>query len=396
MNQQQKIPERWNSKKLKDVVVFNNGKGHERNIVDNGKYVVVNSKYISSNQKVVKYSDLQLSPLFVNDVVMVMSDVPNGKAIAKCFLVDKDNTYTLNQRIGSFNSKEITSQFLFYILNRNRYFLSFDDGVNQTNLRKEDILDCHITFPNIPEQNRVVEVLETWDKYLEKLDQKIKIKKNIKKGLMQNLLTGKIRLKNFSDNWQKKRLGNISSMRSGGTPKSTTSQFYDGNIPWVSITDMTSNGKYIYKTNKNLTEEGLKNCSAVIFPKGTILYAMYASIGECSIAGIDISSSQAILGIQPKKEILHSLFLYYWLTSLKEKIKLQGQQGTQSNLNAGIVKNFELFLPSFAEQSAIADILMVVDKEIETLEKQREIIKNQKKYLLNNLITGQIRLPEFI
>ena len=80
--------------------------------------------------------------------------------------------------------------------------------------------------------------------------------------------------------------------------------------------------------------------------------------------------------------------------SIKEQIKLQGQQGTQSNLNAGMVKDFKFKLPNIKEQSAIVDIITVSDNEITELEKKLFIIKNQKKFLLNNLITGVIRTPE--
>jgi type I restriction enzyme S subunit len=121
---------------------------------------------------------------------------------------------------------------------------------------------------------------------------------------------------------------------------------------------------------------------------------MYASIGECSIAGVEMSSSQAILGITPDKEKLDSIFLYFYLCSIKEEIKLQGQQGTQSNLNAGMVRDFRLTLPSIEEQVNIVNILTIADDEIDELEKKLSLMKDQKRYLLNNLITGTIRTPE--
>ncbi len=137
---QKNIPSGWRMATLGEVASFRNGKGHEKNIIENGKYIVVNSKFVSSDGCVVKHSDQNLSPLVNDDVVMVMSDVPNGKAIAKCFLVNKNEKYTLNQRICAIKSDEISSLFLIRLLNRNKYFLQFDDGVGQTNLRKDDIL----------------------------------------------------------------------------------------------------------------------------------------------------------------------------------------------------------------------------------------------------------------
>ncbi|HBW8935034.1 TPA: restriction endonuclease subunit S, partial [Klebsiella pneumoniae] len=135
----------------------------------------------------------------------------------------------------------------------------------------------------------------------------------------------------------------------------------------------------------------LNSSSARIYPKNSVLYAMYASIGECSIAAVNLTSSQAILGIRPK-DCLNYEFLYFYLTSLKEKIKLQGQQGTQSNLNAGMVKEFELDLPSIREQQKIAAVLSAADAEISTLEKKLACLRDEKKALMQQLLTGKRRV----
>lgn len=127
---------------LNELVDFRNGKGHEKNVVQDGEYIVVNSKFISTDGEVKKFSDSQICPVYKNDILMVMSDLPNGRALAKCFLVEEDNKYTLNQRIGAFKVKRediINTRYLFYCLNRNFQLLKFDNGVDQTNLRKDDI-----------------------------------------------------------------------------------------------------------------------------------------------------------------------------------------------------------------------------------------------------------------
>lgn len=268
------------------------------------------------------------------------------------------------------------------------------NGVSVYGISKTAVAKLLLPIPSLAEQKRIVAVLETWDRATEKLVKKVEIKKEIKKGLMQDLLTGKTRLPGFKEGWKISRLGDVSKMLSGGTPKSTNPEYYGGDIPWVSIADMTEHGKYIYKTHKNLSKLGLENSAAKIYPKGTILYAMYASIGECSIAGVETSSSQAILGINPNKKDLDTFFLYFSLISMKEKVKLQGQQGTQSNLNAGMVRDFRLNLPTVVEQCAIAKILVAADGEIEELEQKLSLLGDQKKYLLNNLIAGVIRTPE--
>jgi len=152
-------------RKLRDIASFRNGKGHERDIVADGEYIVVNSKYISTDGAVKKYSNKQICPLYKNDILMVMSDLPNGRALAKCMQVDKNDKYTLNQRIGAFAIKtsDISTRFLLHVLNRNNQLLKYDNGVDQTNLRKDDILDIFIPVPSIEEQERIVTSLDTFN-----------------------------------------------------------------------------------------------------------------------------------------------------------------------------------------------------------------------------------------
>lgn len=154
-------------KQLRDISTFRNGKGHEKNIIGNGKYIVVNSKFISTQGQVKKYSDDQICPLYVNDILMVMSDLPNGKALAKCYLVEQDDVYTLNQRIGAFHvidESKICTKFLYYSLNRNSQLLAYDNGTDQTNLKKNDILDIMISIPSLEVQMSIVKILDLFYK----------------------------------------------------------------------------------------------------------------------------------------------------------------------------------------------------------------------------------------
>lgn len=151
---------------LRDLVDFQSGKGHEKDIVEQGKYIVVNSKFIASFGAVKKFSDKQNCPVEAGDILMVMSDLPNGRALAKCFLVDENDRYTLNQRIGAFRvtrSDIIKTKFLYYLLNRNRQLLRYDNGVDQTNLRKNEILNILIPVPSVDVQDYIVSVLDRFE-----------------------------------------------------------------------------------------------------------------------------------------------------------------------------------------------------------------------------------------
>lgn len=179
--------EEWKEKKLGDVSKFWNGKAHEQDVSENGKYVIVNSKFISSDGVVKKFTNKQISPLYKDDIAMVMSDIPKGKAISKCFLIDEEYKYTLNQRIGGIKSSKIVSGFLIRVINRNKYFLKFDNGVSQTNLRKEEILRCPVRFPELKEQKKIADFLGKIDEVIDLKQKEIIRTEEWKKGLMQGL-----------------------------------------------------------------------------------------------------------------------------------------------------------------------------------------------------------------
>ncbi len=179
----------WLEKTLDDVVNYENGKAHENDILESGQYIVVNSKFISTQGDVKKFTNKAFCLANIDDILMVLSDVPNGRAIAKCFFVDSDNLYTVNQRICRLSSKKgYVSQFLFYIINRNKYFLSFDDGIKQTNLRKIDVLDCPLLLPPTKEeQEKISNFIFSIDKLIDNQTKKVEALKEHKKGLMQQL-----------------------------------------------------------------------------------------------------------------------------------------------------------------------------------------------------------------
>ena len=161
-------------KTLEEVAHFANGKGHEKDISENGKFIVVNSKFISTDGLVAKYSDSQLCPLFKDDILLVMSDLPNGKALSKTFIVDEDERYTLNQRIGAITVKdksEMWPKFLHYYLDRTPQLLKHDNGVDQTNLRKGQILEVKVPILPLQKQEHIVSILDKFDKLTKSLSE---------------------------------------------------------------------------------------------------------------------------------------------------------------------------------------------------------------------------------
>lgn len=208
---------------------------------------------------------------------------------------------------------------------------------------------------------------------------------SLSKGLSEKLFSQKIRFKEFKDEWKLKSLGEIcEKAKSGGTPKSTIKEYYDGNIPFLSISDMTIQGKYLFSTERNISKEGLKNSASWIVPINSIIYSMYASVGFVSINKIELATSQAVLNLIPKTEINRE-YLYYYLVYFQKYVDKYITTGTQGNLNAETVKSFEIYLPTSKEQNAITQFLSVIDTQIKTEKKILEEYHSQKQYLLQNL-----------
>jgi restriction endonuclease S subunit len=181
---------------LGEVCEYVNGKAHEQCIDKEGRYIVINSKFISSDGEVFKRSDEALLLLHTGDIAMVLSDVPNGKALAKCFLVEDADTYTLNQRICLIRSNKFHTKFLFYQLNRNKHFLAFDNGENQTNMRLNQVLSCPLFLPPISEQEIIAARLDSIKEETQRLEaiyqQKLDALEALKKSLLHQAFTGNL------------------------------------------------------------------------------------------------------------------------------------------------------------------------------------------------------------
>ena len=159
------------------------------------------------------------------------------------------------------------------------------------------------------------------------------------------------------------KLEEIAKVSAGGTPKrSETSYWKNGNIPWVKISDIKS--KYVNLTEEFITEKGLNNSSAKLFPKGTILYTIFATLGECAILEIDAATNQAIAGINITTEKVLNDYLYYYLKSIKKKIINKGRGVAQNNINLKILKNIIVPVPDIETQKKIIKVLDITENVI--------------------------------
>ncbi|HEP1812829.1 TPA: restriction endonuclease subunit S, partial [Streptococcus suis] len=201
-------------------------------------------------------------------------------------------------------------------------------------------------FPSFPEQTAIGTFFSTLDRHITLHQRKLDTLKEQKKTYLKLLFPAKgqtkpaLRFQGFEDDWEEVKLGEVvEKSGSGGTPKSTNKAYYGGNIPFLSITDITQSGKYITNTEKTLTEIGLENSSAWKVPKGAISLAMYASVGKLAILKTDVATSQAFFNMVFSNEIVRD-YVYFIL----DKAQLFNEwlplisTGTQGNLNAQKLK----------------------------------------------------------
>lgn len=174
------------------------------------------------------------------------------------------------------------------------------------------------------------------------------------------------------------KLEDIARISAGGTPKRSEPNYWkDGDIPWVKISDIKS--KYVSETEECITEQGLEKSSAKLFPKGTILYTIFATLGECAILDIDATTNQAIAGINVTSSKVLTDYLYYYLKSIKSKVVNKGRGVAQNNINLSILRKIVVPVPSIKMQRKIINILKINEDIILKRQQQIEALTELKK-----------------
>ena len=368
------IPADWEVKPLPSVLDFISGKAHEQHIRPYGEYVVVNSKFISSDGQVAKHSDHNFCPARRGDILMVMSDLPNGKALAKCFVVDRDQAYAVNQRICILRPKKSDSHFFFYQLNRNPYFMAFDDGVQQTHLLNGVFRACPVIVPpTIEEQRAIAAALADADALIAALEGMIAKKRDLKQAAMQHLLTGKTRLPGFSGAWQFKQLGDVVSIQKGQLM--TAAHLVPGDVPVI------AGGKQPAYHHANFNRKG-----PVVTVSASGASAGYVSYHGRSIFASDCSTISEGAGYDLR-------YIYFSLLLKQDEIYRAQTGGAQPHIHAKDIAPMRIaFPPTSTEQATIADVLSDMDADLAALRLRVAKARDLKQGLMQQLLTGRVRL----
>ena len=232
------------------------------------------------------------------------------------------------------------------------------------------------------------------DALIESLEQLIAKKRQIKQGAMQELLSGKRRLPGFTEAWQEKKLADLADIRSGGTPSTTQAKFWDGDVLWCTPTDITAlNGsKYLSNTARTISTEGLKASSAEIIPPYSIVMTSRATIGECAINAVPMTTNQGFKNFVPFANV-DSEFLYYLLINQRSGFIALCSGSTFLEIGKNQLAAYQVQVPATkAEQTAIATLLSDMDAELAALEARLAKARQIKQGMMQELLTGRIRL----
>lgn len=371
--------EEWRKDILQNVVMFSNGKAHENCVDENGHYILVNSKFVSTDGSVFKKVTAQLSPLFKSQFVMVMSDLPNGKALAKCYYIEEDNIYTLNQRICSFSAiNGNISRFLMYQICRNKYYLRFDDGINQTNLKKREVLACPVFIPSKEEQTKIAV-------FLHLLDKRISIQNKIIEDL--RLLRDAIMVEHY-------RKCNKSEL-----------YIYDIGEPFnvmnLSKDDLTKDGSpciiygELFTTYgcviENVVSHTTKSPNSTLSTKGDLLFPASTTVDALSlIAPSSINEDGIILGgdmfgIHVNEQYNSNYLSYYFNIIGKKNLAKYAKGSTIIHLHYADIQKVKITLPNKNEQETVANLLLKVEHKLNIEQKMLINYLNTKNFLLRQM-----------
>lgn len=376
--------EEWKNKSMRDFTKINQGlqipiseRFYEK--ADDNYFYITNEFLRKNSGKNYFIKNPTASVICYEDDILMTRTGNTGQVVTGVHGVFHNNFFKIKY------DESCHKWFLYYFLTSYKTqhtILKLAGTSTIPDLNHGDFYKITLNIPSLPEQQKVASFLSVVDEKIQQLSRKKELLEQYKKGVMQELFSGKLRFKdeNRKDypDWEEKKLGDFCTFFSGGTPTSTNQKYYVGTIPFIG-----SGNIYDSEVFNFISEDALNSSSAKIVEKGDLLYALYgANSGELAISKINGAINQAILCIRNEECIE---YLYYILLLNKDNIVGTYLQGGQGNLSAQIVKQLKYKFPSLEEQQKIANFLSSIDDKIESTNKQ--IIQTQtfKKGLLQQM-----------
>ena len=328
------------------------------------------------------------------DLVIAMDGSLVGRSFAQ--LSSRDVPALLLQRVARIRSSQLDVTYLTALVGSDR-FIKYADSVKTVtaipHISPGDIRKFTIPVPpTLAEQRAIAAALSDVDALLDGLNRLIAKKRDLKQAAMQQLLTGQTRLPGFQGEWEVKRLGELTDIVSGGTPRTNELSYWNGGIKWCTPTDIThSAGKYLTETERTISRDGLNSSGARLLPVGALLLCSRATIGELKIAGTPICTNQGFKSLVCRPRVSNE-FLYYKLLTMKQQMVVRAFGSTFLEISTQNVSSLEVATPPHDEQTAIAAVLSDMDAELAALGARYDKTRALKQAMMQELLTGKTRL----
>ena len=287
------------------------------------------------------------------------------------------------------------TRFLYYMLDTMNLG-QYSDQSAQPGLAVNKLVKLENSFPKKEEQQQIGAYFRSLDHLITLHQRKCEETKILKKYMLQKMFpqngqkVPEIRFKGFTDDWEQRKLGDVlDDMYNGQTPSRNKSEYWNGNIKWLSSGEL--NRGTVYDSMEMITEDGQKSANLRIVPKGTFIMAITGleaagTRGNCALLGFDTTLNQSCMALFPKKDLLTSDFLFQWYRKVGEEYGINYTQGTkQQSYNAELIKILPISLPSVAEQRKIASYLSNLDHLITLHQQKCEELKKIKKFMLQKM-----------
>ena len=353
------------------------------------------------------------SPYWLNSGDILFNNTNSEELVGKVAYFDLDGEFVLSNHMTIIRIKNQSilngrwlAYLLFYLFGKGVFRALCRRHVNQASISLARLKGLAIPLPPLPEQRAIAQVLRTVQEAREKTGAVIEATKELKKAMMKHLFTygpvpleeaAKVPMKETEigmvpEEWKVKKLTDISTLYTGGTPKRECHQYWNGNIPWIKSGELLDSR--VSTSQEFITEEGFVNSSTKYVDKGTILIALYgATAGKVGLAESKITINQAICAIVPKSQLC-SEFGFYYLMTIREKLLCERYGGAQPNLSQQIIKNISVPVPPILIQQQIAGLLTTIDQKLAAEESSRQALDALFKTLLHDLMTARIRVKD--
>ncbi len=331
------------------------------------------------------------------DLVIAMDRTWVSAGLKVAEVKSHDVPCLLVQRVARVRARKTILQCLliqyFTSHHFHQYVMSVQTETAVPHISAKQIKDFPLTLPTLPEQRKIAKILQTWDRAIATTEKLIDASKQQKKALMQQLLTGKKRFAGFEGEWEEVKLSTLCDIRRGASPRPIADRkwFAEHGRGWIRIADVTAQkGQHLLFTKQHLSELGINN--SVCVDPGDLIMSICGTIGVPKFIGIKACIHDGFVVFRKPHKRLCLNFLYHYLLFIANRLTADGQPGTQKNLNTGIVGNIKYPSISCTEQLKIAETLTSADFEIDRLTIRLAHLKQEKKALMQQLLTGKRRV----